>query len=486
MAVPVSIGIALFISHYAPRRLASGLGYVIDLLAAVPSVVFGLWGANVLAPAVLPLYTWLTENLGWIPFFAPPASGTGRTILTAAIVLAVMVLPIITALSREVFLQTPVLHEEAALALGATRWEMIRTAVLPFGQAGHHQRLDARTRSRTRGDDGGRHGALRLRRHHLRPAHLVQPRHDRRQHRPAVPRGFRAQHQPAHRDRADPLRDHARREHDRALDHQSPQGILGGELMSQTTTTNGVGTMPNAFSAGLLGKRVPLYVLIACLALTSVAFLLFGLAGDGGFNIVGVVLVTALLYMAAIYVTSLLIEGNRKATDRLITALVVSAFVVALLPLISLVFTVITNGTARFDVEFFTYSMRNIVGEGGGIVHAIVGTLLMTLTAAVISVPIGLLASIYLVEYGRGPLARAITFFVDVMTGIPSIVAGLFAYSVFAIFFGPGIKLGIAGAIALSVLMIPSWSARVRTCSSWYPTSCVKPPTPSACRSGSP
>ncbi len=136
MAIPVSIGIALFISHYAPRRLAQGLGYVIDLLAAVPSVVFGLWGGIVLAPAVQPLYTWLTQNLGWIPFFAGPASGTGRTILTAAIVLAVMVLPIITALSREVFLQTPVLHEEAALALGATRWEMIRTAVLPFGRAG--------------------------------------------------------------------------------------------------------------------------------------------------------------------------------------------------------------------------------------------------------------------------------------------------------------------------------------------------------------
>lgn len=136
MAVPVSIGIALFISHYAPRRLAQGLGYIIDLLAAVPSVVFGLWGGGVLAPAVQPFYTWLTEHLGWIPLFAPPASGTGRTILTAAIVLAVMVLPIITALCREVFLQTPVLHEEAALALGATRWEMIRTAVLPFGRPG--------------------------------------------------------------------------------------------------------------------------------------------------------------------------------------------------------------------------------------------------------------------------------------------------------------------------------------------------------------
>ncbi len=136
LAVPVAIGIALFISHYAPRRLAQGLGYVIDLLAAVPSVVFGLWGGNVLAPAVQPFYSWLEQTFGWFPLFAGPASGTGRTILTASVVLAVMVLPIITAICREVFLQTPVLHEEAALALGATRWEMIRMAVLPFGRAG--------------------------------------------------------------------------------------------------------------------------------------------------------------------------------------------------------------------------------------------------------------------------------------------------------------------------------------------------------------
>ena len=136
MAVPVAIGIALFISHYAPRRLASGLGYVIDLLAAVPSVVFGLWGSSVLAPAVQPLWLWLNTYLGWIPFFSGQASGTGRTLLTTAIVLAVMILPIITSLSREVFLQTPVLHQEAALALGATRWEMVKMTVLPFGRAG--------------------------------------------------------------------------------------------------------------------------------------------------------------------------------------------------------------------------------------------------------------------------------------------------------------------------------------------------------------
>ncbi|WP_022889871.1 phosphate ABC transporter permease subunit PstC [Agromyces italicus] len=136
IALPVSIGIALFISHYAPRRLASVLGYVVDLLAAVPSVVFGLWGIGVLAPAVVPVYTWLNEHLGWIPLFSGTVSATGRTILTAALVLAVMVLPIMTAICREVFLQTPVLHEEAALALGATRWEMIRVAVLPFGRSG--------------------------------------------------------------------------------------------------------------------------------------------------------------------------------------------------------------------------------------------------------------------------------------------------------------------------------------------------------------
>ncbi|TFC96262.1 MULTISPECIES: phosphate ABC transporter permease subunit PstC [Cryobacterium] len=136
MAVPVAIGIALFISHYAPRKLAQGLGYLIDLLAAVPSVVFGLWGIGVLAPLVQPFYTNLVEWFGWFPLFAGPVSGTGRTTLTVAIVLAVMILPIITALSREIFLQTPVLYEEASLALGATRWEMITMAVLPFGRAG--------------------------------------------------------------------------------------------------------------------------------------------------------------------------------------------------------------------------------------------------------------------------------------------------------------------------------------------------------------
>ncbi len=136
IATPLGIGVALFISHYAPRRLAQGFGYIIDLLAAIPSVVYGAWGYAVLAPELAKGYAWLAENLGWLPIFEGPASQTGRTMLTAGIVLAVMVLPIITSLSREIFLQTPNLHEEAALAMGATRWEMIRMAVLPFARPG--------------------------------------------------------------------------------------------------------------------------------------------------------------------------------------------------------------------------------------------------------------------------------------------------------------------------------------------------------------
>lgn len=138
IVTPLAVGLALVISHYAPRRVGTYLGYLIDLLAAVPSVVYGLWGRVVLAPALLPLYLWLSDNLGWIPFFDGGESGPthGRTISTAGIVLAVMALPIVTAICREVFIQTPRIHEEAALALGATKWEMIRMTVFPYARSG--------------------------------------------------------------------------------------------------------------------------------------------------------------------------------------------------------------------------------------------------------------------------------------------------------------------------------------------------------------
>jgi phosphate transport system permease protein len=136
IGAPVAVGIALFISHYAPRKMAGALGYLVDLLAAVPSIVFGLWGIIVIRPFLLPFSDWLNQYLGWIPIFGGQVSTTGSTILAGAVVLSVMILPIISSISREIFLQTPRLHEEAALALGATKWEMIRLAVFPYARSG--------------------------------------------------------------------------------------------------------------------------------------------------------------------------------------------------------------------------------------------------------------------------------------------------------------------------------------------------------------
>ncbi|MEV8317090.1 phosphate ABC transporter permease subunit PstC [Streptomyces sp. NPDC059900] len=135
IAVPVAIGIALFISHYAPRKLATPIAFVIDLLAAVPSIVYGLWGALVVAPNLTGLYSWLDDYFGWTGIFSYQG-GAPRSLMTVGILLAIMILPIITNVSREVFLQVPKMHEEAALALGATRWETIRMSVLPFARSG--------------------------------------------------------------------------------------------------------------------------------------------------------------------------------------------------------------------------------------------------------------------------------------------------------------------------------------------------------------
>ena len=135
IAVPVAVGVALFISHYAPRRIASALGYIVDLLAAVPSVIYGLWGIYYLAPRLVPVEHWLNDWFGWIPLFSGTVTNA-RTMFTASMILAIMILPIVAAVSREVFLQAPRAHTEAALALGATRWEAIRMAVLPYGRPG--------------------------------------------------------------------------------------------------------------------------------------------------------------------------------------------------------------------------------------------------------------------------------------------------------------------------------------------------------------
>jgi phosphate transport system permease protein len=138
LAVPIAVGIAVFLTQYAPARLSRPFGAIVDLLAAVPSIIFGLWGIFVLAPNLEPLAAFLNRNLGWWFLFRQGnvSLAGGGTIFTAGVVLSVMILPIITSVSREVFRQTPRRQIEAALALGATHWEVVRMTVLPYGRSG--------------------------------------------------------------------------------------------------------------------------------------------------------------------------------------------------------------------------------------------------------------------------------------------------------------------------------------------------------------
>jgi phosphate transport system permease protein len=219
----------------------------------------------------------------------------------------------------------------------------------------------------------------------------------------------------------------------------------------------------SALTKGQLPKAAPYIVLALALVIGAAILALIG------FNAFGWGVATAILFAAGLVGWSAAVEGSRKAKDKLATCLVVGAFLIALLPLISVIWTVLVKGLpGLLDPGFLGTSMNGVTGAFdnksvdagapvvGGIYHALVGTVQITLLATVISVPVGLLTAIYLVEYGEDrALARAITFFVDVMTGIPSIVAGLFAAAFFFAVVGPGTKTGAVAAVALSVLMIP-------------------------------
>jgi phosphate transport system permease protein len=178
-------------------------------------------------------------------------------------------------------------------------------------------------------------------------------------------------------------------------------------------------------------RPLPTWVPPALIALSLLVAL--GLRAVLGGGPVMTAVVAVVVFAVALGLVSRAVEGRRRAADRTVTTIVTAMFLATLVPLVSVIWTVVSRGLGRFDADFFTLTMRNVVGEGGGAQHAIVGTLIITGLATIISVPIGLMTAIYLVEYGRGKLARWVTFLVDVMTGIPSIVAGLFAYALFVL-----------------------------------------------------
>ena len=226
--------------------------------------------------------------------------------------------------------------------------------------------------------------------------------------------------------------------------------------MTTTTPTEARGRRPGADHLHLTGARLPRWAPLAVLAVAALVTAgLFAVTPMQG--VAEGVVVTVVLFVVLQTAWSFTVEGRRRAVDRFFTTLVYGAFLIALLPLVSVTVTVLTNGAGVVNGDFLTHSLRNVGPKdpGGGVYHGIIGTLEQASITSIISIPVALLVAVYLVEYGRGRLARAVTFFVDVMTGIPSIVAGLFIFTVWILLLGFH-RAGFPAALALSILMIPT------------------------------
>jgi phosphate transport system permease protein len=206
----------------------------------------------------------------------------------------------------------------------------------------------------------------------------------------------------------------------------------------------------------LSSRRLPRWAPLAALAVGIVIALLLNVSTPVSGR-ADTVVVAAVLYVVVLSAWSFMVEGRRRALDRLATTLVYSFGVIAFLPLLAILITVVGNGHRDFTTTFLLHSMRNVIptNPGGGEYHALIGTIEQVGIAAIIGLPFGLLVAIYLVEYARtGKLRRAVTFFVDVMTGLPSVVAGLFIYTLVVLTLGIG-QNGFAAALSLTILLVP-------------------------------
>jgi phosphate ABC transporter permease protein PstC/phosphate ABC transporter permease subunit PstA len=532
IAVPIAIGIALFITQFAPRRVSRPVAYVIDLLAAIPSIIYGVWGIRIFAPELAPVQRWLSHiGLGLFTF---KGIGTG-TVFDGGIVLAIMILPIITAISRDVFDRTPTANKEAALALGATRWEMIRMAVLPYGRAGvvSGSMLGL---GRALGEtvavylilskvgvfspsmfSGGETIASKIANGQAefgsQPGPFIAAGLVlflltfvvNAAARAIVNRSIASDHEPRRLPGSAAV----------ARIGSAPivlvlgalllivsftvaQWFSGGRWATTFASLHGVvGSTPHSYAVatayfGWLGwLLLALAVVSAALAFVPsvpraalralgwivgvagvvvtywAAHLASGLSAinhvDVGFwlAILGFILVgvglTAIARQRAVTGTRKLLPIGRKATNMLATLAMWASFVIALIPLVWLLWTVVSKGLhVILNADWWTHTQRNLTNSdpGGGALHAIVGTLEQVALCAVIAIPIGLLVGVYLVEYGRGRLARATTFMVDILTGIPSIVAALFIYALIVTTLG-GQPAPWLVSMALLILMVP-------------------------------
>jgi phosphate transport system permease protein len=457
IAAPVAVGVALFITQYAPRRLAQVLGAVVDMLAAVPSIIYGLWGILFLVPHMQGASQAVSDVLGWLP---PFESGIfGRSVFTAGVILSIMILPIIAAISREVFLQTPRDQVEAAYALGATRWEMVRLAVLPYGRSGVGSAVVLGF-GRALGETVA--VAMVLSPSYIFVTKLLQPGGN------TIAANIALQFGSAFKTGQGALIASglvlfvvtflvnwlARRITRGGDPDRERRGVFGLLRIGR----GGSSAYDSSFDAAAASAATGGAAATVTLPEARGAFEAKDSAPDtADDDTAGRSRTHRAARGGAVGGGGLAAPSTpRRVRSGVAGGLTVATFVLAVVPLASILWLVVSKGSHALSLDFLTHSLRNVSESdpGGGVYHAIIGTLEQAGLATLMAVPIGLLVAVYLVEYGHGLLARAVTFFVDVMMGLPSIVAGLFILSLWILGLGQKAN-GFAGALALMILMLP-------------------------------
>ncbi|WP_210493967.1 phosphate ABC transporter permease subunit PstC [Patulibacter sp. SYSU D01012] len=427
IGVPVAVATALFVTELAPARFRGWISGTIELLAAVPSVVYGLWGFLFLAPRLKGAEQWFADTFSFIPFVGGDVSAANYFI--TGLVLAIMIIPIVSSISREVMATVPQDHKEAALALGATRWEMIRTAVLPYSRAGIV--------------GGSMLGLGRALGETIAVAILIG----------GATAGVGDSLFSAGSTLASVI---ALEFQEATSDPEHRAALIGAGLLLFAVTL-----VINAIARAYITRSE------SRLERAQRAALRAAEAGPQGIKARRRILPRVEL------ATSL---AARKRVDRIARGTVGALTVLAMLPLALLLAFLVIRGGGALSWDFFTTDPTGAAGtvsnvnrflggdaataastDIGGIRSAIVGSLEVVGIAAAVVVPIGIAVAVYLVEYGEGKrFASFVRYLVDVMTGVPSVVFGLFVYiSLVVSQVGGGPFAGWKASVALGLLMLP-------------------------------
>lgn len=449
IAVPISVGAALFLTEIAPKWLSGLVGFMIDMLAAIPSVIFGLWGFLVLCPFMQAHVTgWLADKLGSNPLFA--GEPKLENVLIAGVILAVMILPIITAITREVLLTVSRGQREASTGLGATKWETIKNVLLRQAKGGITGAVILGL-GRALGETMA--VVMVIGNSPKLSASLLKPGY-------TMPALLANQFNEAFNDE---VQRSALLEIALVLFcitvvvNALARGLLLITTRELSSSNRPIPPLATKINAGFDAfARVAGLGVIALAAVVQIYFDLSvrGIRGLGG-------PVELLLVAVGVFrLVSLRVSRTgfgtrwRRIVNALMHAVLSATALFAGVMLGAVLFYIAVKGMGGLSIDLFTQLPHPPGIPGGGLKNAIVGTIMLVSIAAAIGIPIGLLGGIYIAEFGRNRLGATVRFAADVLNGIPSVVIGLFAYAAFVLPFG-GFS-GWAGAGALAIMMIPT------------------------------